>query len=222
MATQNSNNNQFTNNADGFDLSGGTTKRRVTITGADVTLTGSGANTYKMPAATDTLVGRASTDTLTNKTITSTSNSVSTQTFTNPYKFSVYRNAAQNTGSGAFAIITFDTKLYDTSTNYSTGTGLFTAPIAGFYSFKTSIGIVTNATTTIAVAFYKNGSEYNRLQEGATITTSAVWFSGSIDIQLAINDTIAVYVFGSSAVALNLTGGTTTGNSFSGHLISTT
>jgi hypothetical protein len=71
MATNNSNNNQFDNASDGFDLSGGTTKRKLTVTGADVTLTGSGSNVYAMPSSTDTLVGRASTDTLTNKTLTS-------------------------------------------------------------------------------------------------------------------------------------------------------
>lgn len=69
MATNNSSNNQYTNNADGFTLGGGTTTRNLTVTGGNVTLTGAGSNTYTMPASTDTLVGRASTDTLTNKTI---------------------------------------------------------------------------------------------------------------------------------------------------------
>lgn len=71
MATNNSSGQQYSNQSDGFKLAGGTTKRQLAVTGADVTLTGSGANVYTMPAATDTLVGRASTDTLTNKTLTS-------------------------------------------------------------------------------------------------------------------------------------------------------
>ena len=71
MAKNNSSNQDYTNNADGWDLSGGTTRRKLTLTGADVTVTGSGTNVYTMPSATDTLVGRASTDTLTNKTLTS-------------------------------------------------------------------------------------------------------------------------------------------------------
>lgn len=75
MATNNSQNSQFANNADGYTLGGGTTSRNLTVTGANITLTGSGSNTYTMPSATDTLVGRASTDVLTNKDLTSSTNS---------------------------------------------------------------------------------------------------------------------------------------------------
>ena len=67
--TQNAANQDYTNNSDGFTIGGGTTERKLTLTGANITLTGSGSNTYTYPAASDTLVGRASTDTLTNKTI---------------------------------------------------------------------------------------------------------------------------------------------------------
>ena len=50
MATQNSSNQDYTNNADGFSLSGGNTKRKITVTGGDITLTGGGANTYNFPS----------------------------------------------------------------------------------------------------------------------------------------------------------------------------
>ncbi len=43
----------------------------LTVSGADITVVGSGTNTYTFPSASDTLVGRASTDTLTNKTLNS-------------------------------------------------------------------------------------------------------------------------------------------------------
>lgn len=76
MAKNNAINLDITENADGFDIAGGTTERKLSLTGADITLTGSGSNTYTYPSTTDTLVGRDSTDTLTNKTINTSSNTI--------------------------------------------------------------------------------------------------------------------------------------------------
>ena len=84
MAKQSSINLDITNNADGFDATGGTTKRKVTFTGANQTLTGSGANTYTFPAVgTCTLANAAAT--ITDATSTRALNT----TYTNP-------NAAQS------------------------------------------------------------------------------------------------------------------------------
>lgn len=69
MAKNNTANQDYTNNADGWDLTGGTTKRKLTVTGGDITMSGSGANTFTFPSSSQTLVGRTSTDTLTGKTI---------------------------------------------------------------------------------------------------------------------------------------------------------
>jgi hypothetical protein len=77
MAKNSSVNLDITNNADGFDLSGGTTARKATFTGADITLTGSGSNTMTFPSSAQTLVGRTSTDTMTNKTIDADDNTIS-------------------------------------------------------------------------------------------------------------------------------------------------
>lgn len=175
-------------------------------------------NTTQTFQGTDTIVGRATTDTLTNKIIAGSTNSVSANTFTNPYKFSVHRVAAANSGNAAFALLTFDTKYYDTGANYSTSTGLFTAPVAGFYHFSTVVGSATAAT--IAVSIFKNGTEFQRLQEGI-VSGGVFWFFvGSIDMQLAANDTIGIYVYGSTTAAISVTAGSDA--NFSGHLISIT
>ena len=53
--TQNSSNQKFTNNADGFDLAGGTTARKLTLSGADIALVGSGTAVITFPTSTSTL-----------------------------------------------------------------------------------------------------------------------------------------------------------------------
>ena len=57
MAKQNSVNLDVTNNADGFDLSGGATSRKLTVTGADISLTGSGTATVTFPTVSTALSG---------------------------------------------------------------------------------------------------------------------------------------------------------------------
>lgn len=78
MGKINSVNLDITNNPDGFDISGGTTSRKLTVTGADITLSGSGTATITFPTTSTTLAGLGI-----------------TQSFTAPQTFSV-----QSTFSG--------------------------------------------------------------------------------------------------------------------------
>ena len=57
MAKQSSVNLDITNNADGFDISGGTTVRKLGITGGDVTIAGSGSATVTFPTTSTTIAG---------------------------------------------------------------------------------------------------------------------------------------------------------------------
>lgn len=172
------------------------------------------SGTLTLPAATDTLVGKATTDTLTNKTIsTGGSNSVSSGVLTNPYKFFAYRNAAANSGTG-YTKVVFDTELYDTGSNFASGT--FTAPVAGFYSFEWMVGFTITAGDS-ASALYKNGSI---LLWGNEVTNGG-GSGGSTVLSLAANDTIDVYGVVTSTVTLNV-GATPMKTYFSGHLLSIT
>lgn len=78
----------------------------------------------------------------------------------NDYKFSAYRNAPFNFTS-SFVLLTFDTKTFDTGTNYNTSTGKFTAPVTGFYLFNWQV-----YSNTFGDGFngslYKNGVEVSR------------------------------------------------------------
>jgi hypothetical protein len=57
MAKQSSVNLDITNNPDGFDISGGTTVRKLGITGGDVTIAGSGSAVITFPTTSTTIAG---------------------------------------------------------------------------------------------------------------------------------------------------------------------
>lgn len=65
-------------------------------------------------------------------------------------QFSAYRSTTVNnvTGNGANYLIIFDSENYDIGSNYNTGNGLFTAPVAGYYLFGTQIYTAGNTTST--------------------------------------------------------------------------
>lgn len=131
----------------------------------------------------------------------------------NPYKFYTTRTAAYTTAATAFTILPFDTKAFDSGTNYSTGTNLFTAPVAGFYQF-TAIITMLGAPVRLFLTLYKNGSEYIR---GTDLQAATGGVSYSLFTQLSANDTIGLYYFCGSATAID-----TNRTSFSGYLVSTT
>lgn len=68
---QNSTDQDYTNNADGWTLGGGTTERKLIVTGADITLTGSGTNVYTFPGGTATLARTDAAQTFTGTQTTS-------------------------------------------------------------------------------------------------------------------------------------------------------
>lgn len=70
MAPNNAINTKVTVNADGFSITGGTTKRSITVTGGDVSMTGSGSAVITFPTSTATLATLALAETLSNKTLT--------------------------------------------------------------------------------------------------------------------------------------------------------
>lgn len=130
----------------------------------------------------------------------------------NPYKFSVYRNAAWNTPNAAEAKITHDTEVYDTNNNFSAGT--YTVPVTGYYHFDAHVENAANLTTLLP-EIYVNGALKKR-GTWAVLSTCLQGQSVSCDLYLAANDTVENYVYASAAVA-GATGITKT--YFSGHLI---
>ena len=82
MAKQNSVNLDITNNADGFSIAGGSTSRTLGVSGADITLVGSGTATLTFPTTSTTLAGLGITQEFTALQSFSAGISASSGTFT--------------------------------------------------------------------------------------------------------------------------------------------
>ncbi len=147
-----------------------------------------------------TSIVQLGTDSLGNFIYRTSGNKTKFQYATNPYKFSVYRNATLNTGAtNTWQLLTFDTETFDTGSNYSTSTGKFTAPISGFYQFNVSTGIYT-ASSFFGIGIYKNGSLLTQpIGFYVPSTGSNYNYAFSRMLELASGDYIQIYTYCSIA-----------------------
>ncbi len=135
----------------------------------------------------------------------------------NPYKFRVYRNAAANTGSGTFAQIVFDTELFDTNNNFTSGN--YIVPVTGYYQFSWTAGATSSSTSQLVVSALYNGSTEVQRGNQVPITVNGTTYSsgGSALVFCTAGDSMNIRIYGSVTLPL------VTNQSecvFSGHLIS--
>lgn len=136
----------------------------------------------------------------------------------NPYKFSAYRNAAQNVGTAATKV-TFDVENYDTNNNFATGT--YTAPLDGYYQFNVGIACTTAGTGAVVLAhLYVNGALRKTLIRMNDAAGSANNMGGSSLEVLTAGQTVEVYVATSVAAKAIDVGAALT--YFNGYLVSRT
>jgi hypothetical protein len=104
--------------------------------------------------------------------------------------FSVYLSANQSVTSGVATKISFDTKEFDTNSNFASNR--FTPTVAGYYQVNASVYLTGTANTQgiVAIYLYKNGSNYK--QGGVYINNSTA--GSSFDLTVAS----VVYMNGSS------------------------
>ena len=139
------------------------------------------------------------------------------------YKFSVYRNAAQSLTSATPTKVNFDTKLYDTGSNFDNVTNFrFVAPIAGFYQFNAAVLIsqATPASTDDGIVLRVNGS--NKHRGTNLVGVSYPGLTVSAEIQLAASDYVEVFVLHAPANTPALFVGSSEFCWFQGYLLAKT
>ena len=119
-----------------------------------------GTTTLTLPATTGNIVTDTATQTLTNKTLTGATITVAA---TAAPVFAAYMSAATQAGtSDVWVKVQFNTEVFDTNSNYDTGTYRFTPTVAGYY--QVNFNAYLNASVALAsyngIALYKNGSIY--------------------------------------------------------------
>jgi hypothetical protein len=113
--------------------------------------------------------------------------------------------------SGSFTAandLKYNNRIYDTHNAYNTSTGLFTAPVAGYYRVSgvcTLVATTTADSSLVDVLVYKNGSLYCRLAgDLAQLSAGSYTFvvpAGSTLVQCNAGDTISLRVNTSGTIS---------------------
>lgn len=132
--------------------------------------------------------------------------------------FNAMINANQTVGSGATADIVWNTSIFQQGSGYSTSTGIFTAPTTGLYRFDALVNLTSPASATSAQAWFSKNNGILSSSFGlafafysantSQLSGSNAGFanSGSVTIQLSVNDTVRVKVQNTGASTLNVFG----------------
>ena len=126
--------------------------------------------------------------------------------------FAAYSNVTQSIATGTSTVVTFNNKLFDTNTNYSTSTNRFTPTVAGYYKFNTTIRLSGTSPSQYIVYWYKNGSSIgipcfvNTTISSPYISSAStlVYMNGTSDyFEVYANITATSPTFGSTAPNTN-------------------
>lgn len=120
-----------------------------------------------------TLVGWISTAMLADSSVTPVK-------YTNPYKFSAYRNGAW-TPSTTAAKVPINAEEFDTNNNFDSTTNYrYTVPVTGYYLVMGKVGNANATTQGRVVSIYKNGATIETLYSEQISVSSGGWVTGGL------------------------------------------
>jgi hypothetical protein len=127
-----------------------------------------------------------------------------------------YTSATAAISTGSTTVLEYPTKDYDTH-GIMSGTGTsqkFTVPIAGKYRISGIIKWQGSSTGVRDIIVRKNGSTDYTLFEAQNLGSGTVYTSGSITLQLAAGDFVAMACFQNSGGNLNAGSSSGTSDSY--------
>ena len=115
--------------------------------------------------------------------------------------FSAYCSSGQSISSGTFTKIQYQTKEFDTNSNYDNATNYrFTPTVAGYYQINGSFEAVNNCAAVVSI--YKNGSQYKQ----SAYPASTYFYSATVSAIVYLNgSTDYVEMYGFSGGSSNTT-----------------
>ena len=220
MAKQSSVNLDITNNPDGFDISGGTTLRKLSVTGGDVTIAGSGGATVTFPTTSTTIAGLGIVQTFSALQSFSVGISANGATFSGNISapnivnsLNGFTGAVQVTGSGAVVH-----SVSGTTTTF--GARLSTATVTGVASFDpVFFSVGTTGHIRLAAAYQATGSGIATVPLATTSLTGTASFNpnrfqvsatGNVDLLAAFQVTGQTVVSGGPSLLVSTSGNTVT------------
>lgn len=140
------------------------------------------------------------------KTISGTTNNVESEALKTTVGF--YATTTQSMSNATVNDVTTYTEVADYGADFNPSTGVFTAPINGFYHFDVSMGMDNITSTTDGrweVYIVVNGSIVARDFTDADNTNSDPAGTPSISLPLSASDTVSVRVANQTGASENLT-----------------
>jgi hypothetical protein len=132
--------------------------------------------------------------------------------------FLAYGSAGQSIATSTWTKIAFNTKFFDTNTNYDAATNFrFTPTVGGYYQINANVFTSASAAGLAFIAIYKNGAVYcygnvvPNTNGGYITVNTLVQCNGS-------SDYVEVYVYQNSGVSLTF-GSNTSNFQFSGAMV---